>query len=110
MWLGGYLAEVRGHASSVDMFHFEMRHDDRVRALIRHHLERITAILGKRFAAFTFEGLEGDELVRRTYAAESLIGEIGQFCGAAALDDYHLDRAVVICFLAEKIVQALQGD
>jgi len=109
-WLYDYVAEVRDKASSVDMFHVEMGQDDRVRALLRRHRESTTAILGKRFAAFDLASLSGDELVRRTYAAESLISEIDEFCGAASRDDYHLDRAVVIEFLASRIFRALQGD
>jgi AcrR family transcriptional regulator len=108
-WLTGYLAEVRDNASSLDMFHVEMGQDARVRSLLRGHWKRATAILGQRFPAFDLAGLSGAELVRRTYAAEALISEIGEFCGAASLDDYHLDRAVVIEVLASRIFTALLG-
>lgn len=108
-WLRGYLAEVRDHASAIDMFHVEAGHDRRVRELMRGHWARTTAILGKRFAAFDLANLAGDELVRRTYAAEALLAQLEQFCGVAELDDYHLDKEVIVALLAEKIVQALHA-
>ena len=107
-WLGDYLAEVRDHASAVDMFHVELGKDAIVRGLMRKHWARTIAILGKRFRAFDLSGLSGDELIRRTYAAESLLDQIEQFCGVASRADYHLDAQVVIGYLAEKIAAELQ--
>jgi len=91
------------------MFHLELAQDERVRELIRNHWARTTAMLGKRFAYFDLTGLAGDELVRRQYAAETLLAEIEQFCGVAWLGDYHLDQAVVIDFLARRIVKILRS-
>lgn len=107
-WLTGYLAETVDHASSVDMFQYEIENDHRVRQMMRNHWVRTTALLGRRFAMFNLTGLSGTELTRRQYQAERFIGEIEQFCGAARLPEYHLDPAEVIDLLAEKIVTCLR--
>jgi AcrR family transcriptional regulator len=106
-WLQAYLAETRDHASSVDMFQYEIENDHRVRQMMRNHWERATAVLGRRFAVFDLTGLSGADLTRRQYQAEAFISEIEQFCGAARLDDYHLDPQQVIDLLAERIVAHL---
>lgn len=102
-WLAKYLQDVIGHHGMIPLFQSEVALDSQVRKLMAEHRARAIALLGRRFAAFNCDAVEGEARARRRCEAEFMIILVQQFCGVACHPDFALDREVAIDVVAERL-------